>query len=103
MRWGADVILTDVTKKWLDLREALRGMAHDVVFFHCAVLMLTILADYNSTLARHGRWFLWTTWKFYLPGIVLHRSSSRYALEKIAGSFDNFLVPEPITIEGVPV
>ncbi|KAG9317336.1 PLC-like phosphodiesterase [Chiua virens] len=82
VRWGVDVILTDVTKKWLDLREALR-------------------ADYDTTLAQHGRWFLWTTWKFYLPGIMLHRAS-KYALEKIAGPFDKFSLPEPIAIEGVP-
>jgi phosphatidylglycerol phospholipase C len=43
VRWGADVILTDVTKKWLDLREALRGMAHDV--FPRLVLMSTILSQ----------------------------------------------------------
>lgn len=29
VRWGVDVILTDVTKKWLNLREALTGMTHD--------------------------------------------------------------------------
>jgi len=81
VRWGADVILTDVTKKWLGLREALR-------------------ADYDTTLAQHGRRFLWTTWKFYLPGIMLHRIS-KYALEKTAGSFDKFSLPEPIAIEGM--
>ncbi|KAG8218513.1 PLC-like phosphodiesterase [Butyriboletus roseoflavus] len=83
VRWGADVILTDVTKKWLDLRAALS-------------------ADYDTTLAQHGRWFLWTTWKFYLPGIMLHRIS-KYALEKIAGPFDKFSLPEPIALEGAPV
>ena len=30
VRWGADVILTDVTKKWLDLRAALTGTVHEV-------------------------------------------------------------------------
>jgi len=42
VRWGADVILTDVTKEWLHLREALRGIAHDVSPF--MTLMSTILS-----------------------------------------------------------
>lgn len=83
VRWGIDVILTDVTKKWLDLREALK-------------------ADYDTTLARHGRWFLWTTWKFYRPDIMLHHMSKR-DLEKTAGPFDKFLLPEPITIQGISI
>jgi len=84
VRWGADVILTDMTKKWLDLREALR-------------------ADYDNTLAQHGRQFLWTTWKFYLPGIMRHRNCSKYALEKTAGSFDKFSLPEPIVFREIPL
>jgi len=84
VRWGVDVILTDVTNKWLGLREALT-------------------ADYHTTLAQHGRWFLWTTWKFYLPGTMVHWNNNRYALEKIAGPFDKFSLPEPITLEGLPL
>lgn len=103
MRWGADVILTDVTKRWLDLRVALRGIAHDVFSLVGVLMSRLFLADYDTTLAQHSRWFLWTTWKFYLPGVMVHRSCSKYALEKIAGSFDRFSLPEPIAIEGVPV
>lgn len=29
VRWEADVILTDVTEKWLGLREALKGTTHN--------------------------------------------------------------------------
>lgn len=101
MRWGADVILTDATRKWLDLREALRGMVR-AGFFYVVLMSQLFLVDYDTTLAQHGRWFLWTTWKFYLPGI-LRRWNSKYSLEKIAGPFDKFPLPEPIALEGVPV
>jgi glycerophosphoryl diester phosphodiesterase len=79
VRWGADVVLTDVTTKWLDLRGALQ-------------------VDYDTILSRYGRWFLWTTWKFYyLPNAVVHLVS-KYNLESAAGPFDKFALPEPITL-----
>ncbi|KAG1783022.1 PLC-like phosphodiesterase [Suillus placidus] len=74
VRWGIDVILTDVTKKWLMLRDALQ-------------------VDYNSILSQHSRWFLWTTWKFYLPPSWANRAARMY-LEGAAGSFDNFAPPD---------
>ncbi|KAG2042152.1 PLC-like phosphodiesterase [Suillus americanus] len=59
VRWGIDVILTDVTKKWLELRAALQ-------------------VDYDSILSQYSRWFLWTTWKFYLPPILGNRVARMY-------------------------
>ncbi|KAF9226724.1 PLC-like phosphodiesterase [Gyrodon lividus] len=81
VRWGADVVLTDVTKKWLELRGAL-------------------LVDYDAILSRYGRWFLWTTWKFYLPNIMAHRVS-KYHLESVAGPFDKFVRPESMVVKTV--
>ncbi|KAF9238781.1 PLC-like phosphodiesterase [Melanogaster broomeanus] len=75
----ADVVITDVTTKWLDLRGALQ-------------------IDYDTILSRYGRWFLWTTWKFYLPSIMMDRLLSRYRLESVAGPFDQFALPEPIIL-----
>lgn len=79
-------------------------MMHDA--WHCPLrcgVDESTLADYDTTLAQHGRWFLWTTWKFYLPDTMVHRKDSKYALEKIAGSFDKFSLPEPIMLEGLPL
>jgi glycerophosphoryl diester phosphodiesterase len=74
VRWGIDVILTDVTKKWLELRAALQ-------------------VDYDSILSQYSRWFLWTTWKFYFPPILVNKVI-RVVLEGAAGPFDNFAPPE---------
>ncbi|RPD66866.1 PLC-like phosphodiesterase [Lentinus tigrinus ALCF2SS1-7] len=47
-RWGVDVVLTDKTKTWLDLRETLR-------------------TDYDKILAEHSSLFLWTSPRYYFP------------------------------------
>ncbi|KAJ8586668.1 PLC-like phosphodiesterase [Rhizopogon salebrosus TDB-379] len=77
VRWGIDVILTDVTKKWLALRAALE-------------------VDYDAILSQYSRWFLWTSWKFYLPPSLASRVA-RYSLESSAGPFDSFAQPEAST------
>ncbi|KAL0950056.1 hypothetical protein HGRIS_010063 [Hohenbuehelia grisea] len=69
VRWEVDAILTDVTKTWLDLRNAL-------------------LLDYDKIGAQYGRVFLWTTLKFYTPYLVTRRYLGRQYLEKIGGPFD---------------
>jgi glycerophosphoryl diester phosphodiesterase len=69
VRWGVDVILTDVTTTWLELRAALDG-------------------DYDKVGARYTRSFLWTGPLYYAAvqyGLVL---LGKRKLEKIAGSFD---------------
>ncbi|CDO73826.1 hypothetical protein BN946_scf185015.g155 [Trametes cinnabarina] len=48
VRMGVDVILTDKTKTWLDLREKLR-------------------TDYENTMAQYSRTFLWTNPQYYMP------------------------------------
>ncbi|KAI9000729.1 PLC-like phosphodiesterase [Trametes punicea] len=48
VRMGVDVILTDKTKTWLELRERLK-------------------TDYDGVMAQYGRTFLWTTPQYYLP------------------------------------
>ncbi|KAK1220713.1 hypothetical protein PQX77_016539 [Marasmius sp. AFHP31] len=67
-RWGADVIITDVTKVWLDMRTALG-------------------TDYEKTGGKYGRAFLWTTYKYY----SLYQMSLQYTyrrwLESVAGPF----------------
>ncbi|KAH7931333.1 PLC-like phosphodiesterase [Leucogyrophana mollusca] len=80
VRWGVDVVLTDVTKKWLGLRAQLQ-------------------ADYDAILSQYGRLFLWTTWKFYLPSIINWHRTTRLYLESIAGPFDHFVGPEALAIQ----
>ncbi|KIJ69927.1 hypothetical protein HYDPIDRAFT_171866 [Hydnomerulius pinastri MD-312] len=82
VRWGIDVVLTDVTKKWLELRAALQ-------------------VDYDAILAQHGRLFLWTTWKYYLPAIISWNRATKLYLESIAGPFDKFALPEPTPVNAV--
>ncbi|KAH7887507.1 PLC-like phosphodiesterase [Phlebopus sp. FC_14] len=78
VRWGVDVVLTDVTKRWLDLRAALQ-------------------VDYDAIISRHGRLFLWTTWKFYFPAIRSLNQITKLHLESVAGPFDKFALPEPVS------
>lgn len=79
VRWGVDVVLTDVTQKWLELRGALQ-------------------VDYDAMLSRYGRLFLWTTWQFYFPAMSSWEKITRIHLESVAGPFDHFVLPEPTTI-----
>jgi len=80
VRWGVDVVLTDVTKKWLELRGALQ-------------------VDYDAILSRHGRLFLWTTWQFYFPAMQSWATRTRMYLESVAGPFDHFLLSELATVD----
>jgi phosphatidylglycerol phospholipase C len=52
-----------------------------------------LLVDYDSILSQYSRWFLWTTWKFYFPPILVNKVI-RVVLEGAAGPFDNFAPPE---------
>ncbi|KAH9045314.1 PLC-like phosphodiesterase [Lactarius pseudohatsudake] len=70
VRWGVDVILTDVTKTWLELRAALDG-------------------DYDKVGARYTRSFLWTGPLYYTVVQYGHVLMTKRKLEKIAGSFDH--------------
>ncbi|KAJ7639393.1 PLC-like phosphodiesterase [Roridomyces roridus] len=69
VRWEVDVILTDVTQTWLELRAKLN-------------------LDYDTITAKHSRFFLWTTWQFYPPYRYLTSYLGRDRLERIAGPFD---------------
>lgn len=69
VRWGVDVILTDVTKTWLDMRTALHS-------------------DYDKTGLQYSRCFLWTTPRWYKPFLNAQRRALKADLEKIAGPFD---------------
>ncbi|KAI0751086.1 PLC-like phosphodiesterase [Daedaleopsis nitida] len=71
VRWGVDVILTDKTKDWLDLRETLR-------------------TDYDSVLARHSSMFLWTSAKFYFPARMLWEGRMSRRLQRFGGPFRKF-------------
>ncbi|THH27820.1 hypothetical protein EUX98_g6356 [Antrodiella citrinella] len=68
VRWGVDVILTDVTQTWLDLRQALS-------------------VDYEKITAQHSRIFLWTTWKYYPPWQIFNRLHESSYLESVKGPF----------------
>ncbi|KAF9266177.1 PLC-like phosphodiesterase [Marasmius fiardii PR-910] len=67
-RWGADVVITDVTQKWLDLRKALG-------------------TDYEKTGGKYGRVFLWTTFKYYTPYQMFIEYLTQRWLESVAGPF----------------
>ncbi|EJD53662.1 PLC-like phosphodiesterase [Auricularia subglabra TFB-10046 SS5] len=70
VHWGVDAILTDVTRKWLDLRAALA-------------------LDFDGTVAQLGsRTFMWTNWMFYTPVQLVFWRGQRARLENIAGPLD---------------
>ncbi|KAF9035043.1 PLC-like phosphodiesterase [Hymenopellis radicata] len=72
VRWGVDVILTDVTKTWLDLRNGLQ-------------------VDYEKIGSQYGRIFLWTTPDYYTPFQMLLALSSQKRLESQAGPFEMYM------------
>ncbi|PPQ63159.1 hypothetical protein CVT24_005799, partial [Panaeolus cyanescens] len=74
-RWGVNAIITDTTQTWLDLRKALQN-------------------DYEKIGAQYGRFFLWTTWKFYSPVLRWYSRYSKNHMEKIAGPFDEIVKPQ---------
>ncbi|KAJ8698661.1 hypothetical protein PTI98_005344 [Pleurotus ostreatus] len=78
VRWEVDAILTDTTKTWLDMRQALN-------------------VDYDKIGAQYSRFFLWTTWKFYAPILYLRNHLIQLRLERIAGPFD-VVTQGPITV-----
>ncbi|KAI0774560.1 PLC-like phosphodiesterase [Fomes fomentarius] len=71
VRWGVDVILTDKTKDWLDLRETLR-------------------ADYDRILANHSSMFLWTSPWYYFPARYIFINLIAARLQKIGGPFKKY-------------
>jgi hypothetical protein len=75
VRWEVDVILTDCTKTWLDLRASLQS-------------------DYEKIGSQYGRLFLWTSLVFYKPVVLTFQYLNHMKLESIAGPFD--LVPARI-------
>ncbi|KAG8920340.1 hypothetical protein FRC03_001890 [Tulasnella sp. 419] len=69
--WGVDVVLTDYTRVWLELRSRLS-------------------VDFDTASAENavGPTFLWTNWKYYwLPQMFFSRAHRLYLL-KIAGPFE---------------
>ncbi|KAI0375951.1 PLC-like phosphodiesterase [Pilatotrama ljubarskyi] len=69
VRMGVDVILTDKTKTWLELRETLQN-------------------DYEGVMAQYSRTFLWTTPRYYFPMRKLWEVLIQYYLQKYGGPFD---------------
>jgi len=87
VRWEVDAILTDVTKTWLDLREALR-CEHYIMHLFVTLTSLCATADYDKTGSQYGRGFLWTTLWFYTPFVMARGHQWKRYLEKVAGPFD---------------
>ncbi|KAI0677251.1 PLC-like phosphodiesterase [Trametes maxima] len=69
VRMGVDVVLTDKTKDWLELREKLRR-------------------DYDKVMAQYNRRFLWTSPGYYMPARMLWETLTGYYLQKYGGPFD---------------
>lgn len=89
-------MLTDVTKKWLDLREALQGTPDLPLILDVSLNCHAV--DYDAMLSRYGRLFLWTKWHFYFPAVLSFARATRMTLESAAGPFDHFVLPEPATM-----
>ncbi|KAF9567419.1 PLC-like phosphodiesterase [Agrocybe pediades] len=81
VRWGVNGIITDTTKTWLDLRSALQ-------------------TDYEKIGSQYGRFFLWTTLKFYTPVILAYSRKSQSYLESIAGPFED---PSSVVVAPTPI
>lgn len=67
-----DVIITDTTQVWLDLRRNLES-------------------DYEKNISQYSRLFLWTSPKYYTPFISAYSLAAKKYLENVAGPFDNAL------------
>jgi phosphatidylglycerol phospholipase C len=91
VRWGVDVILTDVTKTWLDMRRALYCTCPYLKCCYVANPLRT--ADYDKTGSQYGRYFLWTTPKWYAPFQYATSWASQRYLEDVAGPFDTAVTP----------
>ncbi|KAJ7167693.1 PLC-like phosphodiesterase [Mycena filopes] len=79
VRWEVDVILTDVTQTWLDLRKALQS-------------------DYDKITAQYSRFFLWTSLRFYAPTQFVRVIINRDRLERVAGPFDVKVNPAQVAL-----
>lgn len=91
-----DAILTDTTKTWLDMRQALNGLfTYPDGYFQGSNFVIAV--DYDKIGAQYSRFFLWTTWKFYAPIIYLRNHLIQLRLERIAGPFD-VVTQGPITV-----
>jgi len=73
VRWGVDGILTDKPRTWLDLRTSLQK-------------------DYDKTVSKYGRIFLWKNWYFYTPAILAFQQLHKMHLERTAGPFNQVTV-----------
>lgn len=90
-----DAILTDVTKTWLDMRTALYCMYH-LLSTLLYKLTRVATADYDKTGSQYGRYFLWTTPRWYTPFLQMRSRKLQAALESVAGPFDAAI---PRTVE----
>ncbi|KAJ3514044.1 hypothetical protein NMY22_g14867 [Coprinellus aureogranulatus] len=72
VRWNVDVIITDTTQVWLDLRRSLES-------------------DYDKSISQYSRLFLWTSPKYYTPFLSAYSLAAKKYLENVAGPFDNAL------------
>ncbi|KAJ7771079.1 PLC-like phosphodiesterase [Mycena maculata] len=89
VRWEVDVILTDVTKTWLDLRRELNSVR---------VPLTSDSADYDKITRQYSRFFLWTSWRFYPPFRYMMTHIGRDRLERIAGPFDALKSSSPAQV-----
>ncbi|KAI0832730.1 PLC-like phosphodiesterase [Trametes gibbosa] len=71
VRMGVDVVLTDKTKTWLELRETLQN-------------------DYGGVMGRYGRSFLWTSPRYYMPHRKMWEGLASWYLQKYGGPFDQY-------------
>ena len=98
---GVDVILTDRTKVWLDLREELKS-ASDSVFTwisHTDAYFPTAVEDREGVMARYGRSFLWTSPQYYLPMRKLWENMLQKLLVKYGGPLEGFENAAPTSVE----
>ena len=82
-----DVILTDKTKDWLDLRETLRGTlgcSGSSEMRTCGA-HLGLTADYDRIMQGHSSTFLWTSPRYYFVSRKFWETLASYYLQKFGG------------------
>ncbi|KAH8834353.1 PLC-like phosphodiesterase [Flagelloscypha sp. PMI_526] len=76
-RWGVDVIITDTTNRWLDLRKLLQD-------------------DYDRTMTLHSNWFLWTQMASWSPLIIFVEFLTVFFLRSWGGPFVRKALDAPV-------
>ncbi|TFK28542.1 PLC-like phosphodiesterase [Coprinopsis marcescibilis] len=84
-RWGVDVIITDHTKTWLDLRRTLSGKPSPGSIVSATQYRLEFAGDYDSMSSQYSTLFYWTDFRYWTPFLWLINYLGTRRLEGLAG------------------